>query len=506
MENALKRFWEANRRVIVICLIATFVWGLAAHGYGFANFQLSHDSLDGLYAEMTDNDHKIELGRVFAPYYRLIVRGMFAMPWMSGLLALVWIAAAVICVANLFDVKKPLVLVLISGLMTVNLTVTALSATYLHDLDINMFGMLLSCAAALVWQRRTRGWFAVGALCVGLSLGMYQSYVSVTVALVMMALILRLLDGEKPAQALKSALLGALMVIAGGVIYALSMKGIVAATGVEIAQRSNSVSALSNLTVQALPALLGGTYAYWWQYFADMPSVWIAPEWTTVLNMAVLMLTVAALAALLVKKNTGAVQKVLAVVIVLLLPLGMNACYVLASGAVHDLMEYAFVLVYVLPLVLLGRLNIRPARAVCAALAMLLLWGGVQTANTVHFKKGLVAQATYSRMTNVAYDMLYYGYVPGETEVFVSGAIPFGGYPGFEQVDRILGVNQDNAVTRDTKSIRSYFTYVLGDNIVFATEEQQESIMATENFEYMSRWPEEGYITVVDDVMVVKLN
>ena len=506
MENALKRFWEANRRVIVICLIATFVWGLAAHGYHFLNFNYSHDTLDGIYTGGYENDHKTELGRGFSPVYRYLIRGLFTMPWITGLLALLWIAMAVYFVVRIFDVKSAGLMVLISGVMTVNLTVIAVAATYMFDFDVNMCAMMLSCLAAWLWRSRTRGWFVLGAVCVGVGMGMYQSYVTATIALVMMALLMDLMDGKKPLEALKQGVMGALMVLLGTGVYFVSIELIGRLFGVELIARTNTMVATGSTDVSSIADLIKGVYTTWWDYFFNPHSSYLVPGTMRVINMALMVFAAFVIIRTLVRRDVGVLAKVLFVGIAALLPLGMNVFYVLASGFLHDLMKYSFALFYVLCLLWMARQPVKPVKWACCALSCVMLWSGVQTANTVYFKKEMIWDATYSRMTNVVYDMLYYGYVPGETEVFISGNIPFGSMTGFEEVDEITGVDHNNAITRDQKSIRSYFQYVFGDKMVFATEEQQESIMATEDFEYMSRWPDEGYITIVDDVMVVKLN
>ncbi|MBR3872816.1 MAG: glucosyltransferase domain-containing protein [Clostridia bacterium] len=508
MENALKRFWEANRRVIVICLIATFVWGLAAHGYHFLNFQLNHDCIDGIYAAGLDsnNDHKIELGRVFVPAYRYLTRGMMTLPWMLGFLGLVWTGLAVFCVAALFEIRSPWLLILLSGVMTTNLAVTSQAATYLNDYDANMFALMISCFAALAWRKKLPGWVVLGAAAVGLGIGLYQSYVSVTIALVMIVMILRLLDGEKMHKVLLDGIKAAGMTILGAGVYYAGLKTIPTVTGIPLVERSNSISQLANMKIDEIPMMVRGAYFDWLDFFTVPDSAWLSPQVMQVVNVALLVLTTLLLIAACFSKKVDVKAKGLAVILFALLPLGMNVCYVLTSGTVHDLMKYAFVLIFVLALMLTVRVNFKPVRWLCGALVFMTVWSGTQTANTIYLKKTAVWNATYAHMTNVVYDMLYYGYVPGETEVFISGQIPFGDMPGFENVEGVVGVDHNNAITRDQKSIRSYFQYVFGDKMVFATEEQQEAIMATEDFEYMSRWPDEGYITIVDDVMVVKLN
>ena len=506
MEQKIKRFWEANRKMLVLCLMVTLIWGLAAHAYGFLNFQLSHDSLDGLYGYTGEFDHKIELGRVFAPFYRMVAHGGFTAPWLIGCQALVWIALAVFLTAKMFDLHTVPHVAMLAGLMSVNLTVTAQSATFMNDLDANMFALMLCCLAALLWKKKTPGWRICGGLAVGFAIGLYQSYVSVTIALVMMSLMMELLDGEKPGKAIARGAGAAAMVLVGGLIYFAGVKVIHTAAEVPLAIRPNSVTHLENFRFSRLPELIGQAYAVWMEYFFNPHTIWLPSSVVRVVNIALLLLGVVALVCVLAQKKTSVLSKLLVVLLAALLPLMMNVCYLLTSGVVHDLMKYAFNLIFLLVLLLVMHANFKPVRWLCSALVCLLLWEGVVTANAAYLKKTSVWNATYAGMTNVVYDMLYYGYEPSETPVFISGRIPFADMPGFEQFADVMGLVHNNAVTQEEKSIKAYFRYVLGDDIQFCSKEEQEEIMATEDYEWMPCWPEEGYITIINDVMVVRLN
>ena len=48
MKDKMLKLWTDHRKILLLCVAAVFVWGLAAHGYTMLNFQLSHVSLDGL--------------------------------------------------------------------------------------------------------------------------------------------------------------------------------------------------------------------------------------------------------------------------------------------------------------------------------------------------------------------------------------------------------------------------------------------------------------------------
>ena len=65
-QKAQQRFksWKAavlSDKRLWLCLLATLVWGLVAHAYGFLNGNFSHDSLNAFYA--TDAENWIKTAR-----------------------------------------------------------------------------------------------------------------------------------------------------------------------------------------------------------------------------------------------------------------------------------------------------------------------------------------------------------------------------------------------------------------------------------------------------------
>lgn len=505
MEEKFQAIWQENKKVFLTCVITVFCMGMLAHAYQFLNFQLSHDSLDGLYVLGAENAHKIDLGRVFMPAYRAVFQGTFTMPWLIGIITLVWISLSVYMVVSMFDIKKTSVIALIGGLMTVNITVTAICATFMHDLGAYMFGTMLGCLAAWVWKKQIKGWFFIGAIGVAISIGMYQANASVTITLIMIAIILRFLEGENIKKVIFSCATGGTMVLVGGIIYLLSVKAITLLTGIELANRANSVSALYNLRISEFPRFIMATYVDWWNYFAQPNITWINYGVTKSIIMILLGIVVVTIIFALVKSECSKWNKLLSVIVVLLLPLGMDTCYILARGYVHELMQYSFIFVFILGIFLVKYVPGNFVKRLCYVLVIFVLVGSIQTANTCYLKKTLIAQGTLSHMTNVMHDMYQCGYEPGVTTVYVVGAVPVEANEEFTWIDKINGMEINEAVTSDKKSIKSYFKHILGEDLLFCSPEEENIILTDEEYAQMPVWPADGYVDYIGGIMVIKL-
>lgn len=506
-----------DKQLLFFCVICVAIWVLVAHGYVFTNFQPTHDSLDGLHAVYPNNDnaHKIGLGRVFCPVYYYLFRSAFSTPYLSGINTILWIGLAAFFVISSFNLKGVIHKVLVCGVMAVNLTVTALAATFIHDLDADMCAMALACLAVFVWQKKMKGWPLLGSIAVAGSLGLYQSYVSTTITLVMMILIKELMDNKSVKAVLQKGVQAALMVLAGGIMYYVSMHIVLSYTQYTLFEGTyNSLSQMSTLSLSVLPELFMQQYAAWWKWFANPKTVLVSSKIVAAANIVLLLIGAVVLVFVVCRKELRIAQKGFLLFMVLLLPVAMNITFILSQGTAHDLTRYTYIFLYVLLIVFIeygseqisGHKWTGPARYICIGMIGIFLWGGVQTANTIYLQKTMVHMSTYTHMTNVLHDMQQEGFSAKDTPILTVGELPIEYMAGFERVERITGVSYSNSITKDTRSFKSYFRYILGEPIEYCSEEQRAAVVQDPSYAEMPAYPEEGYIQMIQDVMVIRLN
>lgn len=513
--SALREAAEQEKPRFLFCLAATFFTGLVAHAYAFFHDSFSHDALGGIYANVFEDNWKIALGRFFVPTYRSVVRGSISVPWLIGLLALLWIGLSVYLIVRMFSLQSRVVITLLAGIMAVNLTVTAMTATFLYELDVDMLALLAATAAAYLWHRCKWGWLPGMAL-VALALSIYQAYLSVAIVLVMLASIWALLRGETAQSVFFKGLKGIGMLIGGGLLYLIGLKVECQITGIALADSYNGLTSILRLSPGAIPALIGSAYQDWFCVFTQPKDAYIGTA-LRVANIALLGLTGLLAVTAVVKKGIKPAAKGLFLALLALLPLGMNISYVLSGGMVHDLMRYSFWFLYLLALLLVLRLcpagadgkNDAARLAQCAAylLVFLVIWNNIQFANAIYLKKNLEQEAALSRMTRVA-DRLETlpGYVGGETPVvFVSVPSFVDTMPGFEVLSDVNGATTSNVITYNTPGIYAmYFTYILNTPIALdgATwgDFQTDPRVAE-----MPSFPAAESIQELDGVIVVKM-
>ncbi|MDO5544623.1 MAG: glucosyltransferase domain-containing protein [Eubacteriales bacterium] len=513
-----KQRLEGKKPQLITALAATFLIGLAAHGYAFFDNNVSHDSLREFHAEILGNDIKMQVGRVLTPLYRDLLGSDVTLPWFNGLLALLWIGLAVFLVVRVFRIESKAAIALVAGIFATNITVSATAATYIHDLDSYMFAMLCSVAAVWLWERHPKGWLMGWAL-VAVSLGINQSYVFLAVSLCMFACILALMDGAQFCQVLFKGLKAIGMILLGGGAYILILKGMLLLSGSALSSGDyNSLDQVGLLTVGTIGPMIIGAYADWfsrlWNAYSSYPGILIKAM--TVLFFAI---DAAALVVFLFSKQRGWKEKLLCVALVALLPLGMNMIYVLSLGESHELAVYPIWTFYLLTLLLARWLCVHwkdaaiPVgvwqKALCMLMIGAVLYGNVRFSNGMYVKKNLEFDGYLSLMTRVVCRMeATPGYQPGETPVlFVGLPKTFNQViPGFKDYWNVTGMTGSSPIyTTEPSRLQAYFDYVMSLPIVMAEGEARERLMTDERVQAMPCYPTEGFLAFYDGVLVVKL-
>ena len=513
---------EESKKWLYFSVFAVFFWGILAHGYRFAHDSFTHDSLSEFNGIFYGNAIKFASGRFLVPLYRNIFRTDLTLPWLIGALSLVWLALAVFLVLRIFKVGSKTVAFLIAGIFTVNISVIATTATYLHDLDCDMFGILGAVAAVYFWRKWAYGWL-IGACFVVVPLSTYQSNISVVITLAIMACCVALMEGEKFSVVIVRGLKAVGMILAGGALYFVSLLIVETVTGVPLStNESNSLSIALSLSPEVLLPRMMDAYE---DTMARLINVFSAYPVDLVQKATRLLMyfSIGAVLLWVCNPRISLGSKLLCVGLIMLLPLGANVTYVLADGEVHDLMMVSVWLLYLLPLLLANRLSsvlksrlpeqlpelacMLPKILVVASI-FFLLYGNVQTANTLYLKKDLEQKAFSSLMTRIVYDMEQVdGYVSGTTPVvFVGSSDQISHVRGTESYALITGTwRPGTIIMEDPASYRAYFDYVLVHPTKIADASDWYSMLVDPRAADLPIYPEEGAIAFIDDILVVHL-
>lgn len=502
-------------------IICTFIWGLIAHAYAYFSNAFSHDSLT-VYAALGEEKWKIELGRYLVPFYRILTRGGIEMPWLIGLLALLWLGLSVFLIVRMFNIRSHWGIILLSGLMVTNVTVSTVTASFLYELDFDMLSILLAVLAVYFWKYKKLG-ICFGSLCVFAVLGIYQCNICVTIVLIMMDCTISFLRCEDTRETVKRGLLGVVMLLIGAVLYIIALRVILfLANHIMATDLPDSYNSITNAIApktNSLPGLLTGTYT-------STARTLLLPDYRidygfvpiyTVLTPLLLVVSFVLIICVISRFRPKRLNLMLAILLIGLLPLGSNISYILNDGIVHDLMKYAVWLTLAFPILLyhsVAEIDNDPDskktflfRYAASALLCVLLFQNILLSNGLYLKKDLEHEATLSFMTRVMDDIYDVdGYEAGTTELCFIGTPEFHGkMQGFESLYNLHG-NENPSSIPFSFAFNNYFKFILNLPYNLSSLEDQKKLAATDEVQAMPCYPADGSIRWVGDILVVKMS
>lgn len=497
-----------------ICVLATLLFGLLAHGFGLTNLLLSHDSLHEFYWTAS-RDWKFTLGRFMEPILRFAMGELITLPWLAGLTGLLAVGLSVHLLSKLFGLNRVWENLLLAGLCVTGTTVTALIATYIHDFAGDMAALLLSVTAAWAWSKMEQGfswkWTLLGAGCLTLSLGFYQAYLAVTLTVLCLYAIHSLMQGARAGKTLGHLLrampMGVLAVVGYvlGVLLTQMIFGVDASSGDstnDLTQMGMNLHQLGTNFVKGYSQLFRDLFTDHWDSVKGVHGK--ASLAVALVNLALLGLSLAGVFGAMGKGP----ERMLTGALLVLLPVAMR-CVSMVSTSFHFLVRYADTLFYLLVLISLKgiRWKTHLTQAAAALLMVFVLLNNVQISNTAYEHKELEQQATLSMMTRVLSRLdSYEGFDPETSQVAILGSpashfkpLKPGGVRGISGMFFLSPIT-----TPDT--MEDYFEIVLQYPLNLVSQEQQQALKQTEIYQSMPVFPAQGCVETIDGVVVVKLS
>lgn len=491
------------------CFAATALCMLLAHGFAWFNLFPSHDATILFFdADVV----MLQLGRwVQLPYYRFL-RGKVNMPWLTGMFSVLWTALSVYIVSDLLKLSRKATAALAAVLGTA-ISITLLNATYNDKSDPFTCAMFLAVWGVYAVRRfRCRWWgvlFCSGCLC--LAMGLYQGYIEFAIGLFLICLLRDCLTENLAwAEYLRRGVTAVVSLLLGGVLYAVSLKVVLAYKHLELIDSDNGLQQMGRAGVADYLARLPGAYK---QVFTTLLGYDVWNNRGMRLATAVcLLLGLACLVLALRKKPLRAAVQV--VILLALLPLGLNVVYLLSEKHPTLLMLYPVYLVYALVLLLTGLEPDTIPRSAAWLACLLCAFITVQNviyANGAYTYRKLVYENTRAQVyTIMAKVEDLPGYVEGETPVVFSGDFTDSNFTYHNDLLRLYEEGETglsgSAITYDG-TIKWWFGNIMGSSAkVVNTQAELDAWAENPTVQAMPSYPASGCIAMVDGAAVIKLS
>lgn len=212
LREKIKPEWKA-------AFVACFLVGLLAHMPVLLSDIPNHDGLVYMYSAQ----NIVVSGRWFLTV-ACGISSYFTLPWVIGLLGLLYLGFAAAALCELLEVRKTWAAALCGALLSV---FPALASTfaYVYALDGYMMALLLAVLAVLFVKKYRLG-FLPGALCLALSMGIYQAYLPFAMILSVFSIWMLLVKETWETVSLKNKIFSALRYLYMGILGALMYYGI----------------------------------------------------------------------------------------------------------------------------------------------------------------------------------------------------------------------------------------------------------------------------------------
>lgn len=499
----------------------TLVCGLLAHGLALFNKQAFYDEVQHATAVIPEN--AISMGRwLRAAMTSLVARIWggynFDLPVVHGAASILLIAVAAWLIVRLFDIREKLYQALLCGLM-VSFPVVTGTFGYMFTAPYYFVALVLACLAVVfAVGKPSVPRFLAASACVCSSMGIYQSYLSVTVSLIVILLFFEIAEGRLTAfgDIVKQTLYRAGTCVLGFGVYYGIWKALMVAYAIPPRQYQGMSKIGSGGIMDYLKAVLTA-YKRFFMIFED-PEENVFPMVLGKLQWVVIALCVLGGLYLVVRQlRKNRLAGLAMAVFMLALPVCMNLVYLMGASTTssafdpHTLMLYGQCMPYVFLIGLLrhvrrdgsGLIKLGKCAAVAALAAMLL--GNTYLDNACYLKAEMMLKQTVSDLT-----------------VMVTKIKSLDGYTDQLPVCFVMSGKRDatfpsNSAFADIK-IKPYSLYYIYPYHIpyrlppyleywcgFAPQQVDQSVFKDrEEVQQMPNYPDEGSIRIIDDTVVVK--
>ncbi|HKM01634.1 MAG TPA: glucosyltransferase domain-containing protein [Sedimentibacter sp.] len=508
--------------VMKYTFIATMAIGLIAHFYVFSNKFMNYFEMGNILTTMaiTKGD-TLSFGRWFVPTATNLFT-KYSIPSVTGFITLLYLSIAAVLIVDLLGIKSKLYGCLFGAAW---ITFPGLACIYSFGVNADAFclSLLLAVAAGYALEKCKYG-IVMGSIFLCFSLGIYQPYMSITIALVFLGLLRNVLSEEFCYKNFcKKFLKGIGMLALGFSLYYAVLQVMLAIVDVTLSGY-HGVDSMTSFTLKGIAKGLVYTYIYFFQYFFTTAYLY---TWTRVVGNIIAGILFFILLQRIIKKNkelSNKFQTSILMILVIFIPLGVNAAPFLMADRVGNGVDrymifammflwavFFMALDYVKEKELFGNQNLHSIINILSCGVVIIgILGSYLICNQAYYRMEANTQATTTLIEHIAVKIEE---IPGWNKdkpiYFANCETLFNSnyeviIPEFEELEFMPGTGlfpyySENAIAR-------YMKVYLHFPVELPTSQQKEDILLLDEFDTMPIYPTEGSISFINGVIVVKFN
>ena len=345
----IERYIDKDR--IKHCAIYTTAFMLAAYMYAYTN---SIQLFDAARIYRGKEPFSVTSDKWFISFLG-IFDAHINIPWLAGLLSILFMAVAVYCIIDVLEIKSRLAMVLTAGLCCTQSSIIC-QQEYIGGNYTGEFALLFACMAVWCIIKVDKCWLKIilSMIFIAISAGTYGAYISMVPCLMMIRLLMDIVKGKNGRENWKNAIGYASVFLGGMILYYVILRCgmLLTQSNLQTYMGEDKLSSVSGV-VESKNHIIEA-YIYIFEYYSG--RLHYLPDSLERLMGIILFLGII-LSMVLFKKNWKNIRDkkeniLLFCIIVVLLPLAINLIYVLASGNIHFLMIFS----YIIPMLIVAKM------------------------------------------------------------------------------------------------------------------------------------------------------
>ena len=444
------------------------------------------------------------------------------MPAVTGLITLLYMGMAAALIVNLLGIKSKVFACLFAAVW---ITFPGLACYYSFGVntDAGCLSVLLAVLAGFLLDKKKYS-FLLGSIVLCFSLGIYQPFMSLTIGIVFIILLKNALSEEFEIRSFCTKVAkGIVMLALGFILYYLVLKISLLMYGTTL----SSYHGVDDMTSFSLRGIIKGfiySYIYFIQYFFTTAYNYTWGRAIFNLIAATIFLMIIFKVIISNNKNNKKLQNIALIIIICLLPLGVNATpFLLGDRVGTGVDRYMMFSLMLLWAVFIMALDIGAKRKLFLNKNlefMIQSFGSI--AIIVAIVTGyIISNQAYHRMEamTTSTDSLC-NRIVARIEVMPEWNKDIPTY--FANCENIMNENMEVIIPEyedleympgtgifpfySDIALASYMEVYLHFPVELASDEQKEAILLSEEFDNMPIYPTLGSVALIDGVMVVKFN
>lgn len=346
--NALLRYLDIRK--LKITSVSTTAFMLAAYMYAYTNSLLLFDAA-WLYRGA---EHVNFSSDKWALSFLGLLDAHVNEPWLAGIWTVLFMIVSVYFIVDILEIESVWGICLAAGLCSTQSSIVCQQG-YIGGQYTGEAALAFACLAAWIFLKTNirAVWKAIlAAMCIAVSAGIYGAYVSMVPSLMILSIIMDIIyKGKKAKETWRKAMLSAGQFLFGMILYYVILRTGLHFTGSQLQSYMGEDSLSSVQQVIDKHNYIAEAYESIIRYYLGRVPVHYLPGSLEKMGLASLAagVCVSIITFFRYKKKITDFKYnlVLLLGLVSVLPLSLNLIYVFASGAVHYLMIFTYVLPYI---------------------------------------------------------------------------------------------------------------------------------------------------------------